>query len=99
MDVSPAEEHGGLVVSIKLLEDRAISPQAVRPDGVLTSPRSYGAYELPEAETGTRRFRYGNHPVRLQELEGAFGACKLLYLFLHRDDAAAMAAQLNGLER
>lgn len=83
-------------VPLDTLEGRAISPQSVRPDGLLTSPRSYGVYQLPASVTGTRRFRYGNHPVRLLELEREFGSCRLHHLFLRRDDAAAMAAQLNG---
>lgn len=77
------------------LEDRAISPRSVQPDGALTSPRSYGVYELPATAVGTKRFRYGNHPVRKHELEREFGGCALRYLFLRRDDAAAMAARLN----
>lgn len=78
------------------LEARAISPRDVRPDGPLTLPRSYGVYALPPSVSGTRRIRFGNHPVRLDELAREFGACTLRYLFLHRADAAAMAALLNG---
>ena len=78
------------------LAERAIPPRSVRPDGKLTLPRSYGVYELPGDVRNTRRFRYGNHPVRLQELERKFGACKLLYLFGTRADAAATANACNG---
>lgn len=81
---------------MKKLEARAISPRSVRPDGHLTLPRSYGVYELSGNIRNTRRFRYGNHPVRRQELERQFGACKLLYLFGTRADAAEMAAACNG---
>lgn len=77
------------------LKSRAIPPSAVQPDGPLTSPRSFGMYELPAPGTGTRRFRYGNHPVRMHELERVFGSCTLRHLFLRREDAGSMAAQLN----
>lgn len=80
------------------LATRAISPRDVRPDGPRTIPRSFGVYELLASTSGTRRFRYGNHPVRLHELEREFGSCKLLYLFLQRADAVAMASALNGRE-
>ncbi|TYT26476.1 hypothetical protein FZO89_09525 [Luteimonas viscosa] len=78
------------------LARRAISPTDVRADGTLTLTRSYGVYELSPTATATRRFRLGNHPVRMLELEREFGSCKLVYLFLHRTDAVAMAAALNG---
>ena len=80
------------------LESRAVSPLAVKPDGPLTVPRSFGVYELPPSVSGTRLFRFGNHPVRLHELEREFGSCKLLYLFLARTDAIDMASALNGRE-
>lgn len=77
------------------LEQKTISPHAVRPDGMLTLPRSYGVYTLPASASGTLRYRYGNHPVRMTELEREFGSCQLCHLFLHREDAAAMADLLN----
>lgn len=82
---------------IKQLQERAISPRSVRSDGHLTSPRTFGVYELPAGVQNVRRFRFGNHPVRLRELEQEYGACKLLYLFEAREDAAAMAKACNGL--
>ena len=81
---------------IEKLAGRAISSRDVRPSGSLTEPRSFGVYELPSSVSGTRRFRLGNHPVRLSELEREFGSCKLLYLFRQRTDALAMASALNG---
>ncbi len=82
----------------EILAGRAISPRGVRLAGSLTEPRSFGVYELPSSALGTRRFRLGNHPIRLHELEREFGSCKLLYLFLQRPDAVAMASVLNGRE-
>jgi len=64
---------------IENLAVHAISPRDVNPDGSLTVPRSFGVYELPSSASGTRRFRLGNYPVRLHELEREFGSCKLLY--------------------
>lgn len=80
----------------KALEQKTNSPHAVRPDGALTSPRSYGVYRVPVSVGGSRRVRYGNHPVRMTELERQFGSCQLCHLFLHRGDAVAMAGLLNG---
>lgn len=80
------------------LSNRAISPTEVRPDGGLTVPRTYGVYEVPARSGATRRYRLGNHPVRLAELNREFGGCKLLYLFLQRSDAVQMASLLNGRE-
>ena len=85
-------------IIINNLANRAISPQYVRSDGSLTTPRSFGVYELPFSVSGTRRCRFGNHPVRLHELEREFGSCKLLHLFQQRADAVAMASALNGRE-
>nr|CAS02934.1 putative integron gene cassette protein [uncultured bacterium] len=82
--------------TIKALALKAISPRAVHADGPLTSPRSFGVYQLPQTAKNTRLFRFGNHPVRQHELEREFGSCKLLYLFLSRSDAVAMASARNG---
>lgn len=80
---------------VEELASRAIPLAALRPAGTLTTPRSYGVYELPAA-AATRRYRYGNHPVRMQELETEHGACRLLYIFLQREDAQAMATAFNA---
>ena len=74
---------------------RAISPRSVRPDGPLTRPRSYGVYLLPTSASG-RTHRFGNHPVRMTELEQEFGSCKLEYLFATREDARQVALALSG---
>ncbi|MCA9232644.1 MAG: hypothetical protein KDA57_18485 [Planctomycetales bacterium] len=81
--------------SIDVFLARAISPSSVRADGPLTDPRSYGVYRLPGNATG-RSFRFGNHPIRMLELEREFGACKLEYLFRRREDARAVALHLSG---
>jgi hypothetical protein len=74
---------------------RAISLASVAPDGALTKPRSYGVYRLPERAAG-RRYRFGNHPVRMWELEREFGSCSLVHLFAAREDAKHVAAALSG---
>lgn len=75
--------------------DRAISPSQVTIAGPLTVPRSWGVYRIPVDSGATRRFRFGNHPVRMTELERDYGSCKLLHLFLHRTDAQALAELFN----
>ena len=76
--------------------DRAISPRQVTIIGPLTTPRSWGVYRLPADCGATRHFRFGNHPVRMTELERNYGSCKLEHLFLHRDDAKALAELFNN---
>lgn len=73
----------------------AISSDQVRIKGCLTEPRSYGVYALPLDRDGTRRFRFGNHPMRQQELKHAFGSCALYQLFLERKEAESLARWLN----
>ncbi|WHP06441.1 MULTISPECIES: hypothetical protein [Acinetobacter] len=73
----------------------AISFDQVCLKGKLTEPRSYGVYALPLDTDGTRRFRFGNHPVRQQELTHEFGECTLFKLFLERKDAESLAKWLN----
>jgi len=77
------------------LISQAISPNAVRLDGSLTIPRTYGVFELPHSAAATRKFRYGNFPVRQTELLKEFGTCKLVHLFKKRDLAQATANLLN----
>jgi hypothetical protein len=84
-----------MATSLEALIGLAISPGEVRADGQLTSPRSYGVYQLPQSVNGTRLFRLGNHPVRLYELEREFGACQLVHLFRQRSHAVAAAEILN----
>ena len=80
------------------LIERAIDPASVKPEGTLTNPPSFGVYAVEDGDSGNRRYRFGNHPVRMQELEDKFGGCELEYLFLAREDAAALAAALNKRE-
>jgi hypothetical protein len=78
------------------LLNRSISPGGVRVDGKYTVTRSYGVYRL-SASTGRRReYRFGNHPVRLEELIREYGAARLEALFADREDAMELAAILNN---
>ena len=85
-----------MATSLESTIAKAISPRDVLSDGHLTSPRSYGVYRLPHGVTDTRCYRFGNHPVRMQELAREFGSCKLLHLFLSRADAELVARGYNG---
>lgn len=79
---------------LELLQSRAVDPTSVRRDGALTSPRTFGVYELAKPGT-TRKFRMGNHPVRQRELEAEFGVATLRLLFRSRADAVQAANLLN----
>jgi hypothetical protein len=90
MGLKPRPESAQAVVA------RAISERAVVMDGDLTRPRSFGVYQIPRANKAIRLFRYGNHPVRMRELEREFGSASLRHLFLSRQDAQRVAGELNG---
>lgn len=81
---------------IATIVQRAIDPSSVKPDGTLTDPSSYGVYQLPYSRGESSRFHFGNHPVRMQELEREFGSCTLIFLFLAREDAETVSRALNG---
>ena len=85
--------------AIDKLVQRSVSPASVQHKGTLTVPRTFGVYELADSVRGeTRKYRMGNHPIRMLELEAEFKRCKLLYLFRTRPDAAALAVHLNARE-
>ncbi len=78
----------------KLME-RAKSPASLRPDGSYTIPRSYGVYRITTSGNVGKRFRFGNHPVRMNELLNDFGDCEVVAIFLDRDDAKQLVSELN----
>ena len=86
---------GRVMLTKEHLLKHAISSDQVSIKGHLTEPRSYGVYALPLDRDGTKRFRFGNHPVRQQELKHEFGSCTLYQLFLERKDAEKLAKWLN----
>jgi hypothetical protein len=59
-----------------------------------TIPRSFGVYEI-QSVINTKRFRFGNHPVRENELIREFETIKRIGLFLDRADAKALTNFLN----
>ena len=81
--------------SVQAIIRRAINLSSVQITGRLTHPRSYGVYMLPANCGNIQRYRFGNHPVREQELEREFEHCTLKHLFLSRADARAIASKLN----
>ena len=84
-----------MINKIEAVIRRSISPSAVRADGRLTVPPSYGVFAIPPNSSNARRYRFGNYPVRLQELEREYGHCTLEHLFLSREDAIELASMLN----
>lgn len=59
-----------------------------------TIPRSFGVYEILLL-TNSKRYRFGNHPVRENELIREFENVKRIGLFLNRNDAKVLADFLN----
>ena len=77
---------------------KSIDPSSVKSDGRYTSPRTWGVYQVECLPEG-KRFRFGNHPVRQQELIRQYGDAQLLYLYDTPNDAEAVADLLNGCPR
>ena len=76
---------------------KGVDPEQLTSDGYLTRPRSWGVYEIfPEPRSATRRFRQGNHPVRMKELEKEFGKVRLVRIFVAKGTAKELADHLNA---
>lgn len=76
-----------------------ISRASVRPDPTnpgLTIPRTFGVWELL-GRTGSKRYRYGNNPIRETELAREHALKQVQRLELYSDRAAAKrhADELN----
>ena len=79
------------------LLSKSISENSIRPDSSnksYTIPRSFGVYEI-RATTKAKRFRFGNHPVRENELILEFDNVQRIALFLDRNHAKNLADFLN----
>ena len=76
----------------------SIAETAVRADGNLTIPRSFGVYRIVAGAGTSRRYRFGNHPVRRHELDRELGATRLEALFFERRLAEELARLLNAGE-
>ena len=81
------DEHQALLT-------RSVPQHHISLDGRLTNPRTWGAYDLGSS-SGGRRFRYGNHPIRMTELLREHGKCSLVALFYTQQDANRLAVLLN----
>ena len=82
---------------IKEMMARTVQLSALTIQGLYTVPRSWGVYEIEPAhdDRATRRFRFGNHPVRQRELEAEFGPISRIALFLERVVAEDLSRHLN----
>jgi len=63
-----------------------------------TTPKTWGTYSLPDQFVSgrKRKYRYGNHPVRLKELKRDYDSVDLIALFENRDDAKLLADLLEN---
>jgi len=59
-----------------------------------TIPRTWGVWDIGP-KRGARRFRYGNYPVRGNELAQDYGSARLVVLFTDRTTARNEAVSLN----
>jgi hypothetical protein len=80
---------------------KAVDPTKVRPDpehAIYTIPHTWGVYEILSTDCGPsgRRFRKGNHPVRLHELTREFENVRLVALFTEEGLARQLAYELTN---
>lgn len=77
--------------------NKAVQNQStISSDGRYTSPRTWGTYDLGTAAGKFRRFRYGNHPIRMAELIREHGVCDVVATFYSRKEAHELAALLTS---
>lgn len=86
---------------IVMLFSKAVDPETLRPnpnDARYTVPHTWGVYELDGAEcrVAGKRFRRGNHPIRLQELKRESGKVKTIAVFSEEQLAKDLARLLNA---
>lgn len=86
----------GNIDSIRVLRDQAVSPNRLKIEGSYTAPRSFGVYRLTGRGNLGKKYRFGNHPVRMYELIRDFGECEIEALFLKRSEAELLARLLNS---
>ena len=75
-----------------------ISPKRTRPDPNnpgWTIPRTWGVWDIG-AKSGGKRYRFGNNPVRGDELKRECGRAQLVALYTRRDAAKSHADRLNA---
>lgn len=82
--------------AVETLLARSVEPHNLQPDGRYTVPRSFGVYELQTTLSGAHRYHLGNHPVRQRELTRDVGSCRLIAVFLDRQDAQELQRLLNA---
>lgn len=74
----------------------AVNPSSVVVRGKYTAPKTWGVYEVSQRASSTRRFRFGNHPIRQHELVSEFSDANLVALFFERAFAEELAHLLNS---
>jgi hypothetical protein len=94
-------KEGGITCQTrkKVLLALSIDVSDVEFVGRYTNPRTYGVYRVTESAPGSRRFRFGNHPVREWELSREFGNISCVVLFAERTHAKELTAILNHENR
>ncbi len=79
---------------IEQLLGSAMGQGTYRIVGQYTEPRSYGVYDVRDAGR-SRRYRFGNHPVRELELLREFDSVSVVGIFRNREEAMELAGLLN----
>lgn len=86
-------------MSIGSIMTKAIPPDKTPPmapsSTYYTSPKTYGVYEISSNSSSSKRYRFGNHPVRLNELIKEFGKASCIALFYDRELAEQLARHHN----
>ena len=61
-----------------------------------TNPRTWGTYDISNNSENSKRFRFGNHPVRMNELNRKYKICHIIAIFSSRELACELANILNS---
>ena len=62
----------------------------------LTKPRTWGTFLIQDKNIDKKRYRFGNYPIRMEELKREYASIKLVALFKDRKDAEALANLLEN---
>lgn len=61
-----------------------------------TNPRTWGTYDIFNNSEKSKRYRFGNHPVRMNELNREYKTCHVVAIFSSRELACELANLLNS---
>jgi molybdopterin-binding protein len=85
----------------KLLMKKTVDPKDYKIDqsnSNWTKPRTWGTFLISDKTIGAnkKRYRFGNYPIRMKELQKEYSSVKLIALFEDKIDAEILADLLEN---